>query len=432
MSEEEMIAEPEVKKSKKERKHAPGAFAAFESKYHIVGNVLILVVCIALIAMCAFSNATFGIIPLSDGSQAEVSQNMIQMGSAFTAFAMSDEELVAYKTSADKLISESLEKKFATANIPSDDPEAIKEAYEQVLAEQTEINFARYVLVSALLQLKAARGTIDADLGGITPPAEGEEEDSIIDTVQLYVTFGLSVVGVGAALPMALAVLSLVILSIKGLFILILCRNGKSLHIAFPLTCTFTILSLLMLQLGAVGNAGIFLYALFGAAFAGMLIVGVVRYAAYPNKFIGKGLFRYMFMDAAFISAFCLSLTNPLTFTATSGESISLSIGQAVSSGMFTKNIPAEFDLAAWLIPLGVAAIMVLATLIMGCIMAFMAAFAWVYSYLCNTYLDLGGTFAVNMPMFIAPCILAALLLLLLIVRPTKKVKKLVTEDIDE
>ena len=130
---------------------------------------------------------------------------------------------------------------------------------------------------------------------------------------------------------------------------------------------------------------------------------------------------------------------------------------------MFTKNIPAEFDLAAWLIPLGVAAVMVLATLIMGCIMAsktyvvgdrwrkrqwkarnelttisailltgFMAAFAWVYSYLCNTYLDLGGTFAVNMPMFIAPGILAALLLLLLIVRPTKKVKKLVTEDIDE
>lgn len=463
MSEEEMIAEPEAKKPKKERKRAPGAFAAFESKYHIVGNVLILVVCIALIAMCAFSNATFGIIALPDGSQAEVSQNMIQMGSAFTAFAMSDEELISYKTSADKLISEGLEKKFATANIPSDDPEAIKEAYEQVLAEQTEINFARYVLVSALLQLKAARGTIDADLGGITPPAEGEEEDSIIDTVQLYVTFGLSVVGVGAALPMALAVLSLVILSIKGLFILILCRNGKSLHIAFPLTCTFTILSLLMLQLGAVGNAGIFLYALFGAAFAGMLIVGVVRYAAYPNKFIGKGLFRYMFMDAAFISAFCLSLTNPLTFTATSGESISLSIGQAVSSGMFTKNIPAEFDLAAWLIPLAVAAVMVLATLIMGCIMAsktyvvgdrwrkrqwkarnelttisailltgFMAAFAWVYSYLCNTYLDLGGTFAVNMPMFIAPGILAALLLLLLIVRPTKKVKKLVTEDIDE
>ena len=227
MSEEEMIAEPEAKKPKKERKHAPGAFAAFESKYHIVGNVLILVVCIALIAMCAFSNATFGIITLPDGSQAEVSQNMIQMSSAFTAFAMSDEELISYKTSADKLISEGLEKKFATANIPSDDPEAIKEAYEQVLAEQTEINFARYVLVSAFLQLKAARGTIDADLGGITPPAEGEEEDSIIDTVQLYVAFGLSVVGVGAALPMALAVLSLVILSIKGLFILILCRNGE-------------------------------------------------------------------------------------------------------------------------------------------------------------------------------------------------------------
>lgn len=62
----------------------------------------------------------------------------------------------------------------------------------------------------------------------------------------------------------------------------------------------------------------------------------------------------------------------------------------------------------------------------------FMAAFAWVYSYLCNTYLDLGGKFAVNMPMFIAPVILAALLILLLVVRPTKKVKKLVTEDIDE
>ena len=104
MSEEEMIAEPEAKKPKKERKRAPGAFAAFESKYHIVGNVLILVVCIALIAMCAFSNATFGIITLPDGSQAEVSQNMIQMSSAFTAFAMSDEELISYKTSADKLI----------------------------------------------------------------------------------------------------------------------------------------------------------------------------------------------------------------------------------------------------------------------------------------------------------------------------------------
>lgn len=194
------------------------------------------------------------------------------------------------------------------------------------------------------------------------------------------------------------------------------------------------ILALLMLQLGAVGEPGIFLYVLFGAAFAGMLIVGVVRYAAYPNKFIGKGLLRYMLMDAAFISAFSLSLTNPLTATVEGGSAVSMSIGQMVASGMFTANIPAEFDFRLWLVPLGVAAAMVIATLIMGCIMAsktyvvgdrwrkrqwkarnelttisailltgFVAAFAWLYSYLCNTYLDLGFTFTVNLSMFISP-----------------------------
>ena len=66
MSDEEVkpVDDDEEKKpAKKERKLAPGAFAAFESKYHVVGNVLVLLVCIALIAMCAFSNATFAVYP---------------------------------------------------------------------------------------------------------------------------------------------------------------------------------------------------------------------------------------------------------------------------------------------------------------------------------------------------------------------------------
>ena len=465
MSDEELTAEQEAEESKeaapakKERKLAPGAFAAFESKYHVVGNILVLLICLALIAMCAFSNATFGIITVSDGSQAEVSQNMIQMGSAFTAFAMSDEELIAYKTNTETAVMTAAQEKLAGGADISDATKE-KEFYEKLLTEHSEINFARYVLVNALLQLKVSQGKIDP--ATVNMPTQSDA--SAVGKVQQYVTFGLTVVGVGAVLPMGLAVLALAILALKGIFILIFCRNGKSLHVAFPLTCMFTVLALLMLQLGAIGNAGIFLYATFGAAFAGMLIVGVVRYAAYPNKFIGKGLLRYMLMDAMFISAFSLSLANPLIATpAGGGESFSLSIGQAVSSGMFTANIPAEFDLQAWLIPLGVAAAMVLATLIMGCIMAsktyvvgdrwrkrqwkarneltaisailltgFAAAFAWVYSYLCNTYLSLGMTLSVNLTMFIAPALLVVLLILLLIIRPTKRVKKIVTEDIDE
>ena len=462
MSDEEvktLDGEEEKKPAAKERRRAPGAFAAFESKFHVVGNVLVLLVCIALIAACAFSNATFGIYTLPDGTQAEVSQNMIQMGSAFTAFAMDDQELVDYKTSADKLISDEL----AASGADLTDSAAAREALETAMANHTEINYAKYVLVSALINLKYTTGSLQASYTPSGGQDSAGEETTVVDTVQVYVTFGLTVLGVGAVLPIGLAVLSLAILVLKGLFILIFCRNGKSLHIAFPLVCMFTILALLMLQLGAVGEPGIFLYVLFGAAFAGMLIVGVVRYAAYPNKFIGKGLLRYMLMDAAFISAFSLSLTNPLTATVEGGSAVSMSIGQMVASGMFTANIPAEFDFRLWLVPLGVAAAMVIATLIMGCIMAsktyvvgdrwrkrqwkarnelttisaifltgFVAAFAWLYSYLCNTYLDLGLTFTVNLSMFISPAILVVLLILLLIIRPTKKVKKVNTDDIDE
>ena len=462
MSDEEvktLDGEEEKKPAAKERKRAPGAFAAFESKFHVVGNVLVLLVCIALIAACAFSNATFGIYTLPDGTQAEVSQNMIQMGSAFTAFAMDDQELVDYKTAADKLISDEV----AASGADLTDSAAAREALETAMANHTEINYAKYVLVSALINLKYTTGSLQASYTPSGGQDSAGEETTVVDTVQVYVTFGLTVLGVGAVLPMGLAVLSLAILVLKGLFILIFCRNGKSLHIAFPLVCMFTILALLMLQLGAVGEPGIFLYVLFGAAFAGMLIVGVVRYAAYPNKFIGKGLLRYMLMDAAFISAFSLSLTNPLTATVEGGSAVSMSIGQMVASGMFTANIPAEFDFRLWLVPLGVAAAMVIATLIMGCIMAsktyvvgdrwrkrqwkarnelttisailltgFVAAFAWLYSYLCNTYLDLGLTFTVNLSMFISPAILVVLLILLLIIRPTKKVKKVSTDDIDE
>lgn len=462
MSDEEvktLDGEEEKKPAAKERKRAPGAFAAFESKFHVVGNVLVLLVCIALIAACAFSNATFGIYTLPDGSQAEVSQNMIQMGSAFTAFAMDDQELVDYKTAADKLISDEVTASGADLT----DSAAAREALETAMANHTEINYAKYVLVSALINLKYTTGSLQASYTPSGGQDSAGEETTVVDTIQVYVTFGLTVLGVGAVLPMGLAVLSLAILVLKGLFILIFCRNGKSLHIAFPLVCMFTILALLMLQLGAVGEPGIFLYVLFGAAFAGMLIVGVVRYAAYPNKFIGKGLLRYMLIDAAFISAFSLSLTNPLTATVEGGSAVSMSIGQMVASGMFTANIPAEFDFRLWLVPLGVAAAMVIATLIMGCIMAsktyvvgdrwrkrqwkarnelttisailltgFVAAFAWLYSYLCNTYLDLGLTFTVNLSMFISPAILVVLLILLLIIRPTKKVKKVSTDDIDE
>ena len=462
MSDEEvktLDGEEEKKPAAKERRRAPGAFAAFESKFHVVGNVLVLLVCIALIAACAFSNATFGIYTLPDGTQAEVSQNMIQMGSAFTAFAMDDQELVDYKTAADKLISDEV----AASGADLTDSAAAREALETAMANHTEINYAKYVLVSALINLKYTTGSLQASYIPSGGQDSAGEETTVVDTVQVYVTFGLTVLGVGAVLPMGLAVLSLAILVLKGLFILIFCRNGKSLHIAFPLLSMFTILALLMLQLGAVGEPGIFLYMLFGAAFAGMIIVGVVRYAAYPNKFIGKGLLRYMLMDVAFISAFSLSLTNPLTATLESGATVSMSVGQLVASGIFTANIPAQFDLQLWLVPLGVAAAMIFATLIMGCIMAsktyvvgdrwrkrqwkarnelttisailltgFAAAFAWMYSYLCNTYLTLGLTFTVSLPMFIAPAVLVMLLILLLIIRPTKKVKKVVTEDIDE
>ncbi len=463
MSDEEVPAlqeEDTVKPAKKERKRAPGAFAAFESKYHIVGNVLVLLVCVALIAVCVFSNATFGIYTLSDNSQAKVSQNMLQMGTAFTVFGMSDQELINYTSAADELIYGEL----SAAGVDMSNTSAVRDALEEAMEKHTEINYAKYVLANAFLNLKRATNKLSVPVEE-TPPQEGEqaEESTPVDTVQVYVTFGLTVLGVGAVLPIGLAVLSLAILVLKGLFILIFCRNGKSLHIAFPLLSMFTILALLMLQLGAVGEPGIFLYMLFGAAFAGMIIVGVVRYAAYPNKFIGKGLLRYMLMDVAFISAFSLSLTNPLTATLESGATVSMSVGQLVASGIFTANIPAQFDLQLWLVPLGVAAAMIFATLIMGCIMAsktyvvgdrwrkrqwkarnelttisailltgFAAAFAWMYSYLCNTYLTLGLTFTVSLPMFIAPAVLVMLLILLLIIRPTKKVKKVVTEDIDE
>lgn len=463
MSDEEVLAlqeEDTVKPAKKERKRAPGAFAAFESKYHIVGNVLVLLVCVALIAVCVFSNATFGIYTLSDNSQAKVSQNMLQMGTAFTVFGMSDQELINYTSAADELIYGEL----SAAGVDMSNTSAVRDALEEAMEKHTEINYAKYVLANAFLNLKRATNKLSVSVEE-TPPQEGEqaEESTPVDTVQAYVTFGLTVLGVGAVLPIGLAVLSLAILVLKGLFILIFCRNGKSLHIAFPLLSMFTILALLMLQLGAVGEPGIFLYMLFGAAFAGMIIVGVVRYAAYPNKFIGKGLLRYMLMDVAFISAFSLSLTNPLTATLESGATVSMSVGQLVASGIFTANIPAQFDLQLWLVPLGVAAAMIFATLIMGCIMAsktyvvgdrwrkrqwkarnelttisailltgFAAAFAWMYSYLCNTYLTLGLTFTVSLPMFIAPAVLVVLLILLLIIRPTKKVKKVVTEDIDE
>ena len=463
MSDEEVLAlqeEDTVKPAKKERKRAPGAFAAFESKYHIVGNVLVLLVCVALIAVCVFSNATFGIYTLSDNSQAKVSQNMLQMGTAFTVFGMSDQELINYTSAADELIYGEL----SAAGVDMSNTSAVRDALEEAMEKHTEINYAKYVLANAFLNLKRATNKLSVPVEE-TPPQEGEqaEESTPVDTVQVYVTFGLTVLGVGAVLPIGLAVLSLAILVLKGLFILIFCRNGKSLHIAFPLLSMFTILALLMLQLGAVGEPGIFLYMLFGAAFAGMIIVGVVRYAAYPNKFIGKGLLRYMLMDVAFISAFSLSLTNPLTATLESGATVSMSVGQLVASGIFTANIPAQFDLQLWLVPLGVAAAMIFATLIMGCIMAsktyvvcdrwrkrqwkarnelttisailltgFAAAFAWMYSYLCNTYLTLGLTFTVSLPMFIAPAVLVMLLILLLIIRPTKKVKKVVTEDIDE
>lgn len=463
MSDEEVLTlqeEDTVKPAKKERKRAPGAFAAFESKYHIVGNVLVLLVCVALIAVCVFSNATFGIYTLSDNSQAKVSQNMLQMGTAFTVFGMSDQELINYTSAADELIYGEL----SAAGVDMSNTSAVRDALEEAMEKHTEINYAKYVLANAFLNLKRATNKLSVPVEE-APPQEGEqaEESSPVDTVQVYVTFGLTVLGVGAVLPIGLAVLSLAILVLKGLFILIFCRNGKSLHIAFPLLSMFTILALLMLQLGAVGEPGIFLYMLFGAAFAGMIIVGVVRYAAYPNKFIGKGLLRYMLMDVAFISAFSLSLTNPLTATLESGATVSMSVGQLVASGIFTANIPAQFDLQLWLVPLGVAAAMIFATLIMGCIMAsktyvvgdrwrkrqwkarnelttisailltgFAAAFAWMYSYLCNTYLTLGLTFTVSLPMFIAPAVLVVLLILLLIIRPTKKVKKVVTEDIDE
>ena len=463
MSDEEVLAlqeEDTVKPAKKERKRAPGAFAAFESKYHIVGNVLVLLVCVALIAVCVFSNATFGIYTLSDNSQAKVSQNMLQMGTAFTVFGMSDQELINYTSAADELIYGEL----SAAGVDMSNTSAVRDALEEAMEKHTEINYAKYVLANAFLNLKRATNKLSVTVEE-TPPQEGEqaEESTPVDTVQVYVTFGLTVLGVGAVLPIGLAVLSLAILVLKGLFILIFCRNGKSLHIAFPLLSMFTILALLMLQLGAVGEPGIFLYMLFGAAFAGMIIVGVVRYAAYPNKFIGKGLLRYMLMDVAFISAFSLSLTNPLAATLESGATVSMSVGQLVASGIFTANIPAQFDLQLWLVPLGVAAAMIFATLIMGCIMAsktyvvgdrwrkrqwkarnelttisailltgFAAAFAWMYSYLCNTYLTLGLTFTVSLPMFIAPAVLVVLLILLLIIRPTKKVKKVVTEDIDE
>ena len=463
MSDEEVLAlqeEDTVKPAKKERKRAPGAFAAFESKYHIVGNVLVLLVCVALIAVCVFSNATFGIYTLSDNSQAKVSQNMLQMGTAFTVFGMSDQELINYTSAADELIYGEL----SAAGVDMSNTSAVRDALEEAMEKHTEINYAKYVLANAFLNLKRATNKLSVPVEE-TPPQEGEqaEESTPVDTVQVYVTFGLTVLGVGAVLPIGLAVLSLAILVLKGLFILIFCRNGKSLHIAFPLLSMFTILALLMLQLGAVGEPGIFLYMLFGAAFAGMIIVGVVRYAAYPNKFIGKGLLRYMLMDVAFISAFSLSLTNPLTATLESGATVYMSVGQLVASGIFTANIPAQFDLQLWLVPLGVAAAMIFATLIMGCIMAsktyvvgdrwrkrqwkarnelttisailltgFAAAFAWMYSYLCNTYLTLGLTFTVSLPMFIAPAVLVMLLILLLIIRPTKKVKKVVTEDIDE
>lgn len=455
-AESDTAASKEKGSRKKERRgRDPEAFSRFESRYHVTGNILILLICLVLIFMCAYANVTFD-SPFTELEEpVSISQNMIQLATAFTAFAMNDEELQSFCNDMEgQFIKIALEEqeKYLSEN-PSAEltaPVTKQNIASAIASEYGKLNYAKYVLAKARIALNAE-----------TPAEESGRNGTLID-IEKYVAFGLVVLGMGACLPMALAMLALAILVIKGLFITAFFRNGKSLHVAYPLTCMFTMLALTMMQLGAGVKAGIFTYLLFGVAFAGMLIVGIVRYAAYPNKFIGKGLVRYMLMNAAFLSAFSVALSNPFTVETTSGAS-SVSIGSLIASGVLTSNVPAEFEMSAWLIPLGLEVVMIFATFILGCIMAsktyiagdrwrkrqwkarnelttfsailvtgFTTAFAYGYTYIVNGMLGLDINLTLSFTALAAPAVLALLFILLLIIRPTKKVKVVNRDDVDE
>ena len=70
------------------------------------------------------------------------------------------------------------------------------------MANHTEINYAKYVLVSALINLKYTTGSLQASYIPSGGQDSAGEQTTVVDTVQVYVNFGLTVLGVGAVLPM--------------------------------------------------------------------------------------------------------------------------------------------------------------------------------------------------------------------------------------
>ncbi|MDE5618081.1 MAG: hypothetical protein K2I79_01170, partial [Clostridia bacterium] len=250
---------------------------------------------------------------------------------------------------------------------------------------------------------------------------------------------------------------------IKGLFILIFRRNGKNLQVVFPLTNTFLILSMVMMSISSYFAPGMFIYAIFIASFVGMLLAGTIRYMTYPNKFMARGLVRYIVMQAGIVVAFCMSLTDALVLKMGS-QSVNMSLGEFVYSGILTSHLSGGFDPATWIMPLVVELVMLLATFILGCIMAskmytvgnrwrkrqwkarneltclsaflttgFVAGFGYLYTFLYNNYIKSveGLTLELNFKLLIAPAILLVVFIFLLILRPVKRQRNKNQDDND-
>ncbi len=424
-------------KSKSKRPHDRGAFARFEAKYHLIGNVVAAALIIVLALMCAFSTVQIS-MPAADSDEGiVVEQSMIDLGKSVTGLFMSAEDQNAFVAEYEVNIGTIMLDAYAKHG---DDEKALA---GYIGDELSKTEYAKYMLIKSKNNL-----TVDAD-----SLPEGSEAASLIRTLERYFSFGTVVLGIASCVPMALAVLSAAILLIKALFLLLFMRNGKNLHIAFPLMNTFVILAMVMMNLGAGFHPGIFIYAIFGASFIGMLLAGIIRYVTYPNKFMGRGLARYIVMQAGMVVALCMSLLDTL-IVKMGDVSVSMSVGELVNSGLITSHLSGGFDTSTWVMPLALDVIMLLATFIMGCIMAskmftvgnrwrkrqwkarneltaisailvtgFMAGFGYLYTFIYNNYIHAieGLKLELNWMVLIAPVVLLLVFIFLLILRPAKR-----------
>ena len=423
-------------KSKSKRPHDRGAFARFEAKYHLIGNVVAAALIIVLALMCAFSTVKISMPSSSDDDGIVVEQSMIDLGKSVTGFFMSAEDQNAFVTEYEANMGSII--LDAMGKYPDDD----KAMYKYIGDELSKTEYAKYMLIMSKNNL-----SIDTD------NLPDGVEVSLVRVLERYFSFGTVVLGIACCVPMALAVLSAAILLIKALFLLLFMRNGKNLHVVFPLMNTFVILSMMMMNLGAGFHPGIFIYAIFGASFIGMLLAGVIRYVTYPNKFMGRGLVRYIVMQAGMVVALCMSLLDTL-IVKMGDTSISMSVGELVSSGLITSHLSGSFDTSTWVMPLALDVIMLLATFIMGCIMSskiftvgnrwrkrqwkarneltvvsailvtgFMAGFGYLYTFIYNNYIHAieGLKLELNWMVLIAPVVLLLVFIFLLILRPAKR-----------